>query len=86
MYYAPNKEKVMIHISNFRPVKRVADVIRIFVNVREKMPVKLLMVGDGPQREVVEYMCRDLGCCDDVRFLGKTKDVSRLLAISDLFV
>ena len=86
MHYAPNREKIMIHISNFRPVKRVADVIRVFVNVRDKMPVKLLMVGDGPQREVAEYLCRDLGCSDDVKFLGKTQDVSRLLAISDLFV
>ena len=86
MHYAPNREKIMIHISNFRPIKRVADVIRVFVNVREKMPVKLLMVGDGPQREVAEYLCRDLGCSDDVKFLGKTQDVSRLLAISDLFV
>ena len=86
MHYAPNREKIMIHISNFRPVKRVADVIRVFVNVRAKMPVKLLMVGDGPQREVAEYLCRDLGCSDDVKFLGKTQDVSRLLAISDLFV
>ncbi len=86
MYYAPNREKIMIHISNFRPVKKVSDVIRVFVNVREKMPVKLLMVGDGPQREVAEYLCRDLGCSDDVKFLGKTQDVSRLLAISDLFM
>jgi len=86
IHYAPNKEKIMIHISNFRPVKRVVDVIRVFVNVREKMSVKLLMVGDGPQREVAEYLCRDLGCSDDVKFLGKTLDVSRLLAISDLFV
>ena len=86
MHYAPNREKIMIHISNFRPVKRVVDVIRVFVNVRDKMPVKLLMVGDGPQREVAEYLCRDLGCSDDVKFLGKTQDVSRLLAISDLFV
>ena len=86
IHYAPNKEKIMIHISNFRPVKRVVDVIRVFVNVREKMSVKLLMVGDGPQREVAEYLCRNLGCSDDVKFLGKTLDVSRLLAISDLFV
>ena len=85
-HYAPNHEKIMIHVSNFRPVKRVADVIRIFVNVREKIPVKLLMVGDGPQRDIAEYLCRDLGCSDEVKFLGKTQDVSRLLAISDLFV
>tara|TARA_B100001093_G_scaffold504801_1_gene561136 strand:+ start:398 stop:1528 length:1131 start_codon:yes stop_codon:yes gene_type:complete len=86
MHYAPNREKIMIHISNFRPVKRVADVIRVFVNVRDKIPVKLLMVGDGPEREVAEYLCRDMGCSDDVKFLGKTQDVSRLLATSDLFV
>ena len=85
-HFASNREKIMIHISNFRPVKRVADVIRVFLNVREKIPVKLLMVGDGPQREVAEYLCRDLDCSDDVKFLGKTKDVSRLLAISDLFL
>ena len=86
IHYAPNREKIMIHISNFRPVKRVVDVIRVFVNVREKISVKLLMVGDGPQRELAEYLCRDLGCSNDVKFLGKTQDVSRLLAISDLFV
>ena len=85
-HFAPNGEKILIHISNFRPVKRVPDVIRIFAKVREQIPVKLLMVGDGPEREVAEYLCRDLGYCDDVKFLGKTKDVSRLLAISDLFV
>lgn len=85
-HYAPNEEKILIHISNFRPVKRVNDVIRIFAKVRAVMPVKLLMVGDGPEREVAEYLCRDLGYCDDVKFLGKTKDVSRLLAISDLFI
>jgi len=85
-HFAPNGEKILVHISNFRPVKRVPDVIRIFAKVREQMPVKLLMVGDGPEREIAEYLCRDLGYCDDVKFLGKTKDVSRILAISDLFV
>ena len=86
LHFAPNGEKILIHISNFRPVKRVPDVIRIFAKVRAQMPVKLLMVGDGPEREVAEYLCRDLGYCDDVKFLGRTKDVSNLLAISDLFV
>ena len=85
-HFAPNGEKILVHISNFRPVKRVPDVIRIFAKVREQIPVKLLMVGDGPEREIAEYLCRDLGYCDDVKFLGKTKDVSRILAISDLFV
>jgi len=84
--YAPNQEKIMIHISNFRPVKRVGDVIKIFVKVRKQIPVKLLMVGDGPERERIEYLCRDLGCSPDVKFLGKTNDISRLLAISDVFL
>lgn len=83
---APNNEKILIHISNFRPVKRVKDVIRIFAKVRKEVPVKLLMVGDGPDRELAEFLCRDLGFCEDVRFLGKTKDISRLLALSDVFV
>ena len=86
LHFAPNGEKILIHISNFRPVKRVDDVIRIFAKVRAQIPVKLLMVGDGPEREVTEYLCRDLGYYDDVKFLGKTKDISSLLAISDLFV
>lgn len=85
-HFTSGKEKVMIHISNFRPVKRVLDVIRIFGKVRSRLPVKLLMVGDGPHREVAEYLCRDMGYSDDVKFLGKIKDVSRLLAISDLFL
>jgi N-acetyl-alpha-D-glucosaminyl L-malate synthase BshA len=85
-HFTSGKEKIIIHISNFRPVKRVTDVIRIFAKVRSKLPVKLLMVGDGPQREVAEYLCREMGCSDDVKFLGKIKDVSRLLAISDLFL
>ena len=85
-HFTSGKEKIIIHISNFRPVKRVTDVIRIFAKVRSKLPVKLLMVGDGPEREVAEYLCRDMGYSDDVKFLGKIKDVSRLLAISDLFL
>ena len=84
--HAPNQEKIVIHISNFRPVKRVGDVIKIFVKVRKQIPVKLLMVGDGPERERIEYLCRDLGCSSNVKFLGKTNDISRLLAISDVFL
>ena len=84
--FAPNGEKILVHISNFRPVKRVGDVIKIFAKIREEIPVKLLMVGDGPDRESAEYLCRDYGYCDDVKFLGKSNDVPQLLAISDLFV
>lgn len=86
MYFAPNGEKILIHISNFRPVKRVGDVIKIFAKIRKHMPLKLLMVGDGPDRESAEYLCRKYDYCSDVKFLGKSNDVSRLLAISDLFI
>ena len=85
-HFAPNGEKILVHISNFRPVKRVAEVIQIFAKIREQMPVKLLMVGDGPDRESAEYLCRDSGYCTDVKFLGKSNDVSRILAVSDLFI
>jgi len=85
-YYAPSGEKILIHVSNFRPVKRVTDVIKIFANIRQKMPVKLVMVGDGPDRDNAEYLCRELGYCDDVKFLGKSKDIPKILAIADLFI
>ena len=84
--FAPNGEKVLVHISNFRPVKRVGDVIKIFAKIRAQIPVKLLMVGDGPDRESAEYLCREYGYCNDVKFLGKSNDVSQILTISDLFI
>lgn len=83
---APNGEKILIHISNFRKVKRTEDVIRIFDIVRQKIPTKLLMVGDGPERHRLEELCRELGTCDLVTFLGKVKDTERVLAASDLFI
>ena len=83
---APDGEKVMIHTSNFRKVKRVDDVVRIFSTIREKIPAKLLLVGDGPDRHHVEETCRQLGACDDIRFLGKQEAVEELLAVSDLFI
>lgn len=84
--FAPNGEKIMIHISNFRKVKRVEDVIRVFDKVRKKMPVKLLLVGDGPERHRMEELCRELDTCHLVKFLGKVKDTERILAASDLFL
>jgi L-malate glycosyltransferase len=84
--FAPNGEHVIAHISNFRKVKRVQDVIHIFRNVRKRMPAKLLMIGDGPERHGAEQLCRDLGTCDDVRFVGKQDAVEELLAICDLFI
>ena len=84
--FAPNGEKILIHVSNFRKVKRVEDVIKVFKGVREKMPVKLIMIGDGPERHSLEEICREETVCNDVKFVGKTKAVEKLLSISDLFV
>jgi L-malate glycosyltransferase len=77
-------EKVLIHISNFRAVKRVQDVIHVFKNVRDKMPAKLLLVGDGPEFCLATELVRELGLCDDVLFLGKQENVAELFSISDL--
>jgi len=83
---APNGEKILIHVSNFRKVKRPEDVIYIFQKVRDKIPSKLLLVGDGPERQNLEMLCRALNVCDDTRFLGKQEPVEELLAVSDLFL
>ncbi len=83
---APNAEKILVHASNFRKVKRVADVINIFAKVKKHLPAKLLMVGDGPERPVMEDMIKDLNLQDDVRFLGKQEQIEEILLISDLFL
>ena len=83
---APNGEKILTHVSNFRKVKRVEDVVMMFDVVRKKIPSKLFLVGDGPERMGTEILCRNLGICDDVRFLGKQDAVEELLAVSDLFI
>ncbi|MDR6784159.1 N-acetyl-alpha-D-glucosaminyl L-malate synthase BshA [Pedobacter africanus] len=83
---APNNERILIHTSNFRKVKRTADVIRIFQKIQEKIPSKLLMVGDGPERASDEQLCRDLGICEHTRFLGKQDAVEEILSVSDLFL
>jgi N-acetyl-alpha-D-glucosaminyl L-malate synthase BshA len=83
---APNGEKIIMHASNFRKVKRVQDVVRIFDIVRQKIPAKLLFVGDGPERSVAEGLCRELGLCDDMRFVGKQEQMEEILAIADLFL
>ncbi|MFD2514519.1 N-acetyl-alpha-D-glucosaminyl L-malate synthase BshA [Pontibacter locisalis] len=86
MAISPNNEKLLVHTSNFRSVKRVEDVIRIFAQVRQKMPSKLLLVGDGPDRPKMEKFCRELQICNDVRFLGKLDAVEEVLSIADLFL
>ena len=83
---APDGEKLLIHTSNFRTVKRVEDVLRIFVGVREKIPAKLLLVGDGPDRNRMEKLARDLDVHRDLRFLGKLEAVEEVLSVSDLFL
>lgn len=83
---APNGERILAHTSNFRKVKRVEDVILIFKKVFDKVPSKLLMIGDGPERQNTERLCRELGLCDEIRFLGKQDAIEELLAICDLFI
>jgi N-acetyl-alpha-D-glucosaminyl L-malate synthase BshA len=82
----PNGEALVVHISNFRKVKRVGDVIRIFANIHRDIPSKLLMIGDGPERPKAETLCRQMGICDDIRFLGKLEAVEEVLSVADLFV
>ncbi len=83
---APDGERIIAHTSNFRKVKRVEDVILIFKKIHDKVPSKLLMIGDGPERQNCERLCRELDLCDDVRFLGKQDAIEELLAICDLFI
>ncbi|PRY11576.1 N-acetyl-alpha-D-glucosaminyl L-malate synthase BshA [Pontibacter ummariensis] len=86
MAISPNNEKLLVHTSNFRAVKRVEDVIQIFAKVRQRIPSKLLLVGDGPDRPKMEKLCRELHICNDVRFLGKLDAVEEVLSIADLFL
>lgn len=83
---APNGEKILVHTSNFRKVKRVEDVIQVFSIVSKEVPSKLLMVGDGPERQNAEVLARSLCTQLDVRFLGKQEAVEELLAIADVFL
>jgi N-acetyl-alpha-D-glucosaminyl L-malate synthase BshA len=83
---APNNERILIHTSNFRKVKRTEDVIKMFQKVQAKIPSKLLMVGDGPERTSNEQLCRELNLGDHVRFLGKQDAVEEILSVSDLFI
>lgn len=84
--FAPKGERILLHTSNFRPVKRVEDVIEVFSKVRKEIPSKLLLVGDGPDRQKIEALCRKLGTCDDVHFLGKLKNVEEVYSVADLFL
>ena len=83
---APNKEKIVIHASNFRRIKRVEDVVKIFAKIHKSVPSKLLFVGDGPERPTAESLSRDLNIGDDIRFVGKQEQMEEILAIGDLFL
>lgn len=83
---APNGERILLHASNFRKIKRVQDVVKIFAEVNKQIPSKLLFVGDGPERSTAEDLSRELGVCDEVRFVGKQEQMEDILAIADLFL
>ena len=84
--YAPQGEKILMHASNFRPVKRVADVVRIFDSVRKQIPSKLMLIGDGPERLFIQQLVRDLKLTDDVFFLGEQDHIEPLYFCADLFL
>ena len=83
---APNGERVLLHASNFRKIKRVQDVVKIFAEVNKQIPSKLLFVGDGPERNTAEDLGRELGVADGIRFVGKQEQMEDILAIGDLFL
>jgi len=83
---APNAEKIIVHTSNFRKVKRVGDVIRVFHKVQQTIPSRLLLIGDGPERSNIEKVCRELQVCDKVTFLGKQEAIEEILSVCDLFI
>lgn len=84
--FAKKEEAILVHISNFRKVKRVQDVVKIFEKVNKQVPSKLFMIGDGPERLKAEQLCRKLGIAKHVRFLGKLKIIEKFLCIADVFV
>jgi L-malate glycosyltransferase len=83
---APKGEKILVHASNFRKVKRVDDVVRVFMKIIETMPAKLLLLGDGPERPYVENICRDCVLQENIRFLGKQEQMEEILPVADLFL
>jgi N-acetyl-alpha-D-glucosaminyl L-malate synthase BshA len=83
---APNGERVLMHASNFRKLKRIPDVLRIFKEINDQIPSRLMLVGDGPERPAAEDLCRELNICDEVRFVGKQEQMEDILAIADLFL
>ncbi|MFK7000458.1 N-acetyl-alpha-D-glucosaminyl L-malate synthase BshA [Flavobacterium oreochromis] len=83
---ATPEEKIITHISNFRKVKKIPDVVKVFYKIQQKIPAKLMMVGDGPEREKAEWLCRELGIEEKVIFFGNSHEISQILCYSDLFL
>jgi N-acetyl-alpha-D-glucosaminyl L-malate synthase BshA len=81
---APLNEKILVHTSNFRKVKRVEDVVKVFALIADKIPSKLLLIGDGPERTNIELLCRETGVCDRITFLGKQEQIEEILSVCDL--
>lgn len=84
--FAPEGEKILMHASNFRPVKRIGDVVRIYARVRERIPAKLLLIGDGPERPHIQQLVKDMGLASDVHFLGEQDQLEPLFFCTDLFL
>ncbi len=85
-FICPNNEKLIVHASNFRKVKRIPDIIHAFAQIVKHVPVKLLMVGDGEERQSMENLSRDLGLTEDIRFIGKLEAIEEVLSVADLFI
>jgi N-acetyl-alpha-D-glucosaminyl L-malate synthase BshA len=83
---ATKEERIITHISNFRKVKRIPDVIKIFNKIQKQIPAKLMMVGDGPEKEKAEYLCEELGIQDRVIFFGNSNEIDKILSYTDLFL
>ncbi|WP_395051634.1 N-acetyl-alpha-D-glucosaminyl L-malate synthase BshA [Flavobacterium sp.] len=83
---ANENERIITHISNFRKVKRIPDVIKIFHKIQQQIPAKLMMVGDGPEKEKAEYLCKELGILDKVIFFGNSNEIDKILSYTDLFL
>ncbi len=83
---ASEDEKIITHISNLRPVKRIADVIKVFYGIQKQIPAKLMLVGEGPEREMAEELCESLGITEKVVFFGKSNEIDKILCFSDLFL
>lgn len=83
---AKKEERIITHISNFRKVKRIPDIVRIFYKIQQQIPAKLLMVGDGPEKEKAELLCQELGILEKVIFFGNSNEIDKILSNSDLFL